>query len=94
MESSGESVAWQNAEGDCDGPVGSNARQWGTLERPVIYNLAMWGKNLVFYLVTSTVISIVAGALGASFGVVLIASFAGPAAILLAFQIMRWNDWL
>ena len=60
----------------------------------MIYNYGMWGRNLVFYFVTSTVISIVAGALGAGFGVVLFASIIGPAVVLLAFQIVRWNDWL
>ena len=54
----------------------------------------MWGKNLVFYFVASTVISIVAGVLGANLGVVLFASLVGPAAILLTVQIMRWNEWL
>jgi hypothetical protein len=54
----------------------------------------MWGRNLVFYFVLSTAISIAAGALGANIGVVLFASVVGPAAILLTVQIIRWNGWL
>ena len=54
----------------------------------------MWGKNLLFYFVTSTVMYYVAVTLGAGFGVAVLTSMIGPAAILLAYQIMRWNDWL
>ena len=52
------------------------------------------GKNLLFYFVTSTVMYYVALAIGAGFVVALLTSMLGPAAILLAFQIMRWNDWI
>ena len=54
----------------------------------------MWGKNLLFYFVTSTIVYYVAVALGASFVVAFLASIGGPAAILLTVQIMRWNGWL
>ena len=60
----------------------------------MIYNQAMWGKNLLFYFVTSTIVYYVAVALGASFVVAFLASIGGPAAILLTVQIMRWNGWL
>ena len=65
-----------------------------TLGRPVLYNRDMWGKSLVFYFVTSTVMYYAAGALGASFVVAILISMIGPAAILLAVQIMLWNGWL
>ena len=54
----------------------------------------MWGKNLLFYFVTSTVVYYVAGTLGASFVVAILTSMIGPAAILLIVQIMLWNGWL
>ena len=54
----------------------------------------MWGKNLLFYFITSTIVYYVAVALGASFIVAVLISMIGPAAILLAVQIMRWNGWL
>ena len=60
----------------------------------MIYNQAMWGKNLLFYFITSTIVYYVAVALGASFIVAILISMIGPAAILLAVQIMRWNGWL
>ncbi len=51
----------------------------------------MFGKNLVFYFVSSTIIAIVAQKLGASIGVVLLASLLGPPAILLAMAMMRYK---
>ena len=60
----------------------------------MIYNRTMWGKNLLFYFVTSTVVYYVAGTLGASFVVAILTSMIGPAAILLIVQIMLWNGWL
>ena len=52
------------------------------------------GKRLVFYFVTSTVVYYGAAALGAGFGVAVIASMIGPAAILLTVQIIKWNGWI
>ncbi|MDO8751681.1 MAG: hypothetical protein Q7K03_11175 [Dehalococcoidia bacterium] len=49
------------------------------------------GKNLLFYTVASTVIALVAQVLGASMGVVLMASLLGPPVILLALAIVRYN---
>ena len=54
----------------------------------------MWGKQLLFYFITSSVMYYAAGALGASFAVALLVSMIAPAAILLAVQIVRWNEWL
>ncbi|MBF8267861.1 MAG: hypothetical protein HW388_1369 [Dehalococcoidia bacterium] len=51
----------------------------------------MFGKNLLFYMVASTVIAFVGQALGASIGVVLVASLVGPPAILLALALMRYG---
>ena len=87
-------VTCQVADGQCDRRVGSNQRRWPTRGRPVIYNQAMWGKNLLFYFITSTIVYYVAAALGASFIVAILISMIGPAAILLAVQIMLWNGWL
>ena len=49
------------------------------------------GKNLLFYTVASAIISVVAQALGANIGVVLMASLLGPPVILLALAIVRYN---
>jgi len=54
----------------------------------------MFGKKLLFYFVASTIIAMVAQALGANFGVVLFASFIGPAVILLTVAVLRYNGWL
>lgn|GEM_PF-4537697 len=54
----------------------------------------MFGKNLVFYLVASTIIAVVAQALGASIGIVFFASLVGPPVILFALALMRYNGWL
>lgn len=51
----------------------------------------MFGKNLVFYAVSSTIIALVAQALGASMGIVLFASLIGPPVMLLALAIVRYN---
>ena len=93
MESPPESALWEDADGHCHWPV-SLSRRRRTLVRPVIYYRGMWGKNLLFYFVTSTVMYYVAAALGASFVVAVLASMIGPAVILLVVQIIRWNEWL
>lgn len=49
------------------------------------------GKNLLFYFVAGTIIATVAQFLGAGFVVVLIASMIGPAVLLLAVAILRYN---
>ena len=54
----------------------------------------MFGKRLVFYSVAGTIIALVAQALGADIAVVLFASLLGPAMILLALALMRYNGWL
>jgi hypothetical protein len=51
----------------------------------------MFGKNLLFYLVASTIIALVAGGLGAGIGIVIFASFLGPPVILLALAILRYS---
>ncbi len=55
------------------------------------YSQPMFGKNLFFYFVASTVIAVAAQLLGASFIVVLVASFLGPPVILLTLAVMRYN---
>ena len=52
------------------------------------------GKNLLYYFVAGTVIAMVEQGLGASFGVVLFASSIGPAVLLLAVAILRYNAHL
>ena len=52
------------------------------------------GKSLLFYFVSSTVIALVAQALGAGLGVVLFASLVGPSLILVVVAVMRYNKWL
>lgn len=52
----------------------------------------MFGKNLLFYAVASTVIALVAQALGASISVVFVASLLGPPVILLALALMRYRQ--
>jgi hypothetical protein len=54
----------------------------------------MFGKSLLFYFVTSTIIAVVAQVLGAGIIVVLFASFVGPPVILLSVAVMRYNGWL
>jgi hypothetical protein len=51
----------------------------------------MFGKKVVFYAVASTVIALVAQALGASIGVVFFAALIGPPLILLGIAIVRYN---
>ena len=51
----------------------------------------MFGKNMLYYLVASTIIALAAQALGANTIVVLMASLAGPPLILLALAIYRYN---
>ena len=43
----------------------------------------MFGKNLLFYFVAGTIMSVVAQVLGANIGIVLSAGFLGPPVILL-----------
>ena len=52
------------------------------------------GKNLLFYFVAGTLIAMAAQALGANFVVVLVASSIGPAVLLLAVAILRYNGQL
>ena len=52
------------------------------------------GKNLLYYFVAGTVIAMVAQGLGASFVFVLFASAIGPAVLLLAVAILRYNGRL
>ena len=54
----------------------------------------MFGKNLLFYIVAGTIMSVVAQALGANIGIVLFAGFLGPPVLLLALAVMRHNRWL
>ena len=54
----------------------------------------MFGKNLVFYIVASTIIAVVAQVLGADLGIIILASFLGPPVLLLALAIMRYNKLL
>ena len=49
------------------------------------------GKNLLYYFVAGTVIAMVAKGLGASFEVIFFASSIGPAVLLLAVAILRYN---
>ena len=49
----------------------------------------MFGKNALFYLVSSTVIALGAQALGAGMGTVLVASLLGPPVVLLALAFIR-----
>jgi hypothetical protein len=49
----------------------------------------VFGKNLGFYIVASTIIALVARALGANMGIVVVASLLGPPVILLALALMR-----
>ena len=52
------------------------------------------GKNLLYYFVAGTVIALVAQRLGANFGVVFFTSAIGPAVLLLAVAILRYNHRL
>lgn len=52
------------------------------------------GKNLLYYFVAGTVIAMAAQGLGAGFVVVLFASIIGPAVLLLAVAILRYNGRL
>ena len=52
------------------------------------------GKNLLYYFVAGTLIALVAQGLGANFVVVLAASMIGPAVLLLAVAILRYNGQL
>ena len=54
----------------------------------------MFGKNLLFYIVASTIIALVARVLGAGIVVVLFVSLIGPPLILLSLAVMRYNGWL
>ena len=58
------------------------------------YNGSMFGKNLLFYIIASTVIAVIAQLLGANIGVVLFASFLGPPVILLTLAVLHYNGWL
>ncbi|MBI4202334.1 MAG: hypothetical protein HY532_04365 [Chloroflexi bacterium] len=52
----------------------------------------MFGKNLVFYAVSSTIIAVAAQALGAGIEVVLLFSLLGPPALLLVIAVVRYNS--
>ncbi len=52
------------------------------------------GKNLLYYFVAGTLIALVAQGVGANFVVVLAASTIGPALLLLAVAILRYNGQL
>ena len=52
------------------------------------------GKNLLYYFVAGTLIALAAQGLGANFVVVLDASTIGPAVLLLAVAILRYNGQL
>ena len=52
------------------------------------------GKNLLYYFVAGTIIAVVAERLGAGLGVVFMASSIGPAVLLLAVAILRYNGRL
>jgi hypothetical protein len=54
----------------------------------------MFGKNLVFYTVASAIVGVVAQALGANIGIVLISSLLIPPVLLLAVLILRYNGRL
>ena len=54
----------------------------------------MFGKNLLFYFVASTIIALVAEALGASIAIVPGVSLLGPPTILLVLAVIRYNHWL
>ncbi len=54
----------------------------------------MFGKNLLFYIVASTIFALVTQALGADIIVVLFSSLIGPPVILLALALIRYNGWL
>ena len=54
----------------------------------------MLGKNLVFYAVAGTIVAVVAQALGASIGVVLLSSLVIPPALILGVLILRYNGLL
>ncbi|MFH1559826.1 MAG: hypothetical protein ABID84_00200 [Chloroflexota bacterium] len=54
----------------------------------------MFGKNLLFYTIASTIVGIVATALGANMAVVLISALLIPPVLLLAVLILRYNGWL
>ncbi|MEK7807266.1 MAG: hypothetical protein AAB528_05975 [Chloroflexota bacterium] len=49
----------------------------------------MFGKNLVFYVVASTIIAVVAFALGGGTVVAILASLVGPPVLLLALRLIR-----
>jgi hypothetical protein len=51
-------------------------------------------RNLVFYTIASAIVGVVATALGASMGVVLISSLLIPPVLLLAGLILHYNGWL
>ncbi len=51
----------------------------------------MFGKSMLYYLVASTVIALLAQVLTNDTGIVLMASLAGPPMILLALAILRYN---
>ncbi|MDA0988073.1 MAG: hypothetical protein O2783_02840 [Chloroflexi bacterium] len=54
----------------------------------------MFAKNLVFYTIASIIVSVVAQALGASMGVVLMSSLLIPPVLLLSVLLLRYNGWL
>jgi hypothetical protein len=54
----------------------------------------MLGKNLVFYTVASAIVGVVAQALGANIGIVLMSSLLIPPAILLSVLILHYNGRL
>ena len=54
----------------------------------------MFGKNAIYYIVSSTVIALVAQAFGASLPFVMFASLIGPAVILFALAVVRYKGWL
>ena len=62
----------------------------GPLSR-LVSRIGVVGKNLLYYFVAGTVIALVAERLGASLGVVFLASAIGPAVLLLAVAILRYN---
>ena len=51
----------------------------------------MFGKKAFFYIGSSTAIALITQALGASMGVVLLASFVGPFAILLTLTVIHYR---
>ncbi|MBI2873421.1 MAG: hypothetical protein HYY00_09580 [Chloroflexi bacterium] len=54
----------------------------------------MFGKSAIFYVVASTIIAVVAEALGAGMGTVLLASLMVPPAILAGVAFMRYKGWV